>query len=204
MKNYGIKTIPNDMMLWSKTLILLAGILWTGVFCPAVSHSGDLRRADLPKEARVSEKIFGLPGLTNVGRVAPGIFRGAQPTAEGFRTLKSMGIRTVINLRNKHSERKAVEESGMKSIEIPFDIFSTPEASRVDKVISLMSDERNHPVFLHCAHGQDRTGTIVAIYRMKINEWSLSMAEEEMQAFGFNDIWVHLKSYVRQYPNANK
>ncbi len=175
-----------------------------GVFCPAVSHSGDFRRADLPKEARVSEKIFGLPGLTNVGRVAPGIFRGAQPTAEGFRTLKSMGIRTVINLRNKHSERKAVEESGMKSIEIPFDIFSTPEASRVDNVITLMSDERNHPVFVHCAHGQDRTGTIVAIYRMKINGWSLSKAEEEMQSFGFNDIWVHLKSYVRQYPDAIK
>jgi len=204
MKNYGIRTIPNDMMLSSKALILITGILWIIVFCPDVSHSGDRRRADLPKEARVSEKIFGLPGLTNAGRVAPGIFRGAQPTAEGFRTLKRMGIRTVINLRNKHSEKQAGEESGMKSIEIPFDMFSNPDTSRVDKVIALMTDERNHPVFVHCAHGQDRTGTIVAIYRMKVNGWSLSMAEEEMQAFGFNDIWVHLKRYVRQYTNANK
>ena len=199
-----MRTRPNDMMPWSKALILLTGIIWMGVFCPDVSHSGDLSRADLPKEARVSEKIFGLTGLSNVGRVAPGIFRGAQPTAEGFRTLKIMGIRTVVNLRNKHSEKQAVEESGMKSIEIPFDIFSTPEASSVDKVIALMSDKRNHPVFVHCAQGQDRTGTIVAIYRMKVNGWSLSMAEQEMQDFGFNDIWVHLKSYVRQYPEANK
>ncbi|MGZ9148741.1 MAG: hypothetical protein ACXW4G_10250 [Candidatus Deferrimicrobiaceae bacterium] len=56
----------------------------------------------LPGNVRVSEHLFGLPGLTNVGRVANGIFRGAQPKPEGYATLKAMGVRTVINLRTRH------------------------------------------------------------------------------------------------------
>ncbi len=46
-----------------------------------------LPSAVLPERARISERIFGLPGLSNVGRVAPGIYRGAQPDNEGYLTL---------------------------------------------------------------------------------------------------------------------
>lgn len=63
-----------------------------------------------------------------------------------------------------------------------------------------MVDPANQPVFVHCRHGQDRTGIVVAAYRMKVDKWSLPDAETEMQAFGFNDIWVNFKKFIRQYP----
>lgn len=152
----------------------------------------------LPKGAWVSEKIYGLPGLKNVGRVAPGIYRGAQPEEDGYTTLKQMGIRTVINLRNAHDERKEVEGAGMHYLEFPMRMFGEVNERSVQYAIKAMSDSSNHPVFLHCKLGQDRTGIVVAVYRLE-EHWALKQAEAEMQDYGFNDIWVHLMRYVRNY-----
>ncbi len=166
--------------------------------------NGSLLKAVLPETARISETIFGLPGLPNAGRVAPGFFRGAQPEPEGYKTLKAMGIKTVINLRSKHGEKQAVEAAGMQSIEIPINTIKGMDIATVNKVLSIMTDPDNQPVFVHCKHGEDRTGVIVAIYRMEVDGWSLSDAEAEMQAFGFNDIWVHLKKFLLEYPEMKR
>jgi protein tyrosine/serine phosphatase len=160
--------------------------------------------AVLPDGARVSERLFGLPGLENVGRVAPGILRGAQPRPAGYKTLKSMGIRTVISLRSRHGESRAVEAAGMRSIELPMNALADVDAEAVREAVAIMTDPANLPVFVHCAHGQDRTGVVVAVYRMDVDGWKKAAAEEEMQAFGFNDIWTQLKDFVRRYPAKAK
>jgi tyrosine-protein phosphatase SIW14 len=153
----------------------------------------------LPDGARVSERILGLAGHSNVGRVAPGVYRGAQPLPEGYRTLRAMGIRTVVNLRTRHSEKAAVESAGMRSIEIPISTTSTIDPKTVKQALSAITDSTNQPVFLHCAQGRDRTGVVVAVYRMEVDGWSNAEAEAEMQTFGFHDAWVHMKSFVRGY-----
>jgi tyrosine-protein phosphatase SIW14 len=151
------------------------------------------------EEARLSERIFGLKGLTNVGRVAPNVYRGAQPLPEGYTTLKKMGIRTVINLRTAASEKRAVEAAGMKSVEIPLSVWTDVSPKTIDGIIDIMRDPANQPVFLHCRQGRDRTGIVVAAYRMKVDGWSFAEAEAEMQSFGFNDIWHELKESIREY-----
>lgn len=158
------------------------------------------RAASLLDRARVSERIFGLPGLSNVGRVASGVYRGAQPKPEGYPTLSAMGIRTVINLRLLHSEREAVTAAGMKSIEIPMNTFKDVSPEKVKRAIGFIRDPANQPVFVHCAHGQDRTGIVVAAYRMEADGWSREDAIAEMQAFGFNNIWHELMEFVQKYP----
>lgn len=156
--------------------------------------------ASLLPAAHASERIYGtLPGLANVGRVAPGVLRGAQPEAEGYATLKKMGIRTVINLRTSMSERAEVEGAGMRSIEVPIAMSRDGLKEKVDRVVALMADPANQPVFLHCRHGQDRTGIVVAAYRIKMDGWALAEAEAEMQDFGFNDVWVNFKKFIRAY-----
>lgn len=159
--------------------------------------------ARVPGTARVSERIFGLPGLANVGRLAPGILRGAQPKPEGYATLKAMGVRTVINLRTSHSEKAAVEAAGMRSVEIPMDSMKNVDPAAVRKALSVMTDPANQPVFVHCAHGKDRTGVVSAVYRMEVDGWSAAEADAEMEAFGFHEVWFQLEKFVRDYPKGN-
>lgn len=153
-----------------------------------------------PEGARLSERLYNLPGLSNVGRMAPGVFRGAQPSVEGYATLKKMGIKTVIDLRTTENEKAKVEAAGMKAIAVPIAMSHDGLKEKVDRVVSLMADPANQPVFVHCRHGQDRTGIVVAAYRMKVGKWSLADAETEMQAFGFNNIWINFKKFIHQYP----
>lgn len=157
------------------------------------------RPTGVPDGVCVSERLFGLPGLKKVGRVAQGVYRGAQPTSEGYATLKKMGIRTIVNLRTTESEKKAVEAAGMKSVEIPLGMFNNGDAEKVDKIVAVMADPSNRPVFVHCKLGQDRTGVVVAAYRMKIEQWPLRLAEAEMESFGFNGVWVNLRNFLHRY-----
>lgn len=155
--------------------------------------------AVLPGENRVSERLFGLPGLTCVGRVAPGIFRGAQPEPEGYATLKVMGVRTVINVRQRHGEREAVEAAGMRYVEIPISFLTKVDPAVVRKALSVMTDPANQPVFIHCSVGSDRTGVVVAIYRMEVDGWSKPEAEAELESFGYHWIWFQLKKTVKEW-----
>jgi len=155
-----------------------------------------------PGTGRVSVRLFGLRGLTSVGRVAPGIFRGAQPEPEGYATLKAMGVRTVINLRTRHGERKAVEAAGMRYVEIPMSFWKNVDPAVVRVALSAMTDPANQPVFVHCSRGVDRTGVVAAVYRMEVDGWSKAEAEAEMEAFGFHEIWSQLKEFVRWYPGG--
>jgi len=161
---------------------------------PSSSHS-----AAVLDSAHSSERLYNLPGLDNVGRVESGIFRGAQPGKDGYATLKRMGIKTVIDLRTTANEKKQVEAAGMQAIAVPIVMSRKGLREKVDRVVALMADPANQPVFVHCRHGQDRTGIVVAAYRMKQLGWSLADAEAEMQAFGFNDVWINFKRFIRQY-----
>src|SRR5512133_509606 len=153
----------------------------------------------LPASAHSSERIYNLPGLSNVGRVAPGLLRGAEVGKDGYATLKSMGVKTVIDMRTTANEKNEVEAAGMKAIAIPIEMTRDGLKEKVDKVVALMADPANQPVYVHCRHGQDRTGIVVAAYRMKQQGWSLADAEAEMQAFGFNDVWVNFRKFIRGY-----
>lgn len=179
-------------------------VLWPGVAAsPDNTSSHGITVGDnsvaLPRNFRVSERLFGLPGLTKVGRVAPGIFRGAQPKSEGYATLKAMGVRTVLNLRTRHGEREAVEAAGMRYVEIPMSFLKNVDPAAVRKVLAVMTDPANQPVFVHCSRGVDRAGVVMAVYRMDVDGWSEAEAEAEMEAFGFHEVWFQLKEFVRRY-----
>jgi len=70
-------------------------------------------------------------GIDNFDKVSPTLYRGAQPTDEGFRTLaSSYGVKTVINLRDSDDTHEAqiVHDAGMTYIHIPLDAETVTEA----------------------------------------------------------------------------
>ncbi|SJZ39459.1 protein tyrosine/serine phosphatase [Trichlorobacter thiogenes] len=175
-------------------LTILAGIAWANA--PAVATKP---AANQTVVIRSSEHLYNLPGLGNAGRVAPGVYRGEQPGPGGYTTLKQLGVKTVIDLRTSESEKAQVEAAGMRAIAVPIEMTRKGLKEKVDQVVALMADPANQPVYVHCRHGQDRTGIVVAAYRMTLDNWSLKDVEAEMQSFGFNDVWVNFKKFIRSY-----
>ncbi len=142
-------------------------------------------------------------GIANAAQLAPGIYRGAQPTAEGFQALKRLGVRTIVNLREEHSEKREVEAHGFRSVEIPLraDVLGSraPTREEIKVFLDVVRDPENQPVFFHCRRGCDRAGVMAAIYRMEVEGWSKQDALEEMRRFDFAEFYVSLRRCVEEY-----
>ena len=139
-----------------------------------------------------------VPGLPNLHKVSDSLYRGAQPTAEGMRRLKAMGIRTVVNLRSFHSDRDEIGDTGLAYEHIYMKAWH-PEDKEVVRFLQIVSDENRTPVFAHCQHGADRTGTMCSIYRIAVQGWTVEDAVTEMTqgGFGFHGVWQNLIAYIR-------
>jgi protein tyrosine phosphatase (PTP) superfamily phosphohydrolase (DUF442 family) len=139
-----------------------------------------------------------LEGLPNLHKVTPSLYRGAQPLDPGFAQLKNLGIKTVINLRAFHSDREMTGKTGLKCEDISFKTWH-PEDEDVIRFLQIAGNAENAPVFVHCQHGADRTGTMCAIYRMVICGWDKDTAIREMTdgGFGFHPVWKNLVSYLQ-------
>ena len=137
-----------------------------------------------------------LPGLTNFATVSADLYRGAQPTAEGFRALARMGVKTVVNLRAFHDDAKLLEGTGLGYVRITFEPWK-PNPREVATFLNILADPARRPVFVHCQHGADRTGTMVAAYRMVFQGWTLEQALAELPNFGFHRVWSNLKTFLR-------
>ena len=111
--------------------------------------------------------------------------------------MERMGIRTVIDLRMFHSDEKNIKGTSLKYISIPMAPWD-PEIEEVRAFLTAVTDPDNQPVFVHCQHGSDRTGTLTAVYRMVIQGWIKERAIEEMTEgpFGFHEFWSGLPKFL--------
>ncbi len=135
-----------------------------------------------------------LRGLSNFHLVAPGIYRGAAPTAEGLATLKSMNIHTIIDLRIEPKpvklEKARAKAMGFNWINLPMG-SDPPTAKQVATFLAVLTKAPKERVFVHCQYGADRTGCMIGIYRVSVQGWPFAKAYAEMLHYGFKP---HLKS----------
>jgi protein tyrosine phosphatase (PTP) superfamily phosphohydrolase (DUF442 family) len=140
------------------------------------------------------------PGLPNLHKVTDGLYRSAQPTAEGMQRAREMGIETVVNLRSFHSDRDEIGETGLAYEHIYMKAWH-PEDEEVVRFLQIATDPDRQPVLVHCQHGADRTGTMCAAYRIAVEGWAVEDAVEEMTegGYGFHDVWEGtLLDYLRE------
>ena len=137
------------------------------------------------------------PGLPNLYKVDDHLYRGAQPTADGIGELKKMGIRTVINLRALHSDRDEIGDTEIGYVHIPMTAINAHNIHAIAFLQTLL-DPTKAPVFVHCQHGADRTGTIVAVYRILIHDWTKKEALREMirGGYGFHTVFEGLIKFI--------
>lgn len=144
-------------------------------------------------------------GIPNFGQVTPVLLRGGQPTTDGYRELKQMGVDVVVSFRHEKGEnsleRRAVESFGMRFVSLPWHAWDTPADGEVERFFALLAANRHNKVFIHCQQGRDRTGTMVALYRIAVDRWCPESAVAEMKAYHYHHFFFpQLQTYVENFP----
>ncbi len=138
-----------------------------------------------------------LIGVPNLHKVSDTLYRSAQPSAEGMKNLKTMGIETIVNLRSFHSDRHKIKGTGLAYEHIYMKAWH-PEEEDAIRFLHIVTNPKRSPVLVHCQHGADRTGAMCAIYRVAVQGWGKEEALKEMTegGFEFHGIWQDLVRWM--------
>ncbi len=158
------------------------------------------RPLNIPRDASPALKEAAAM-IPNLSVVSPSLIRGSQPSVPSLSLLKTAGVKTIINLRNEPiliaQEASAAKRAGIDYVNIPMALFDTPTRQQFQKFLSIV--DNNGPVFVHCQMGEDRTGTMVAVYRIARQGWDPNRAYQEMTAMGFKSFLGSLSGAVFDY-----
>ena len=147
------------------------------------------------------------PGVPNFHTIDEHLYRGAQPSDEGFKNLAKLGIKVVIDLREgkDHAilEKKMVESAGMRYANVPMHGLSAPTDEQMATVFALLGDSSGWPAFVHCRRGADRTGTVIACYRISHDHWQNEKALQEAKLYGMSRVEIAMQHYILDFKSLS-
>lgn len=132
-------------------------------------------------------KPLKLDGMPNLNLVAPHLYRSAQPTAEGFKAArKQLHLQTSLSLRESSKDIDLLVGTGIDNQSVPMNAAHITDAEIISALKIIRAAQDKGPVLVHCLHGADRTGVVIAMYRILYQGWSKSEAIDELKNGGFN------------------
>ena len=142
-----------------------------------------------------------------IHRIDDRVYRGKQPHDGDFAELAHMGIKTVLDLRggmiHRPREKKLVEAAGMQYVSVRLSGLFPPKEQQMAEILALLEDPARGPVFVHCRHGDDRAGMVIACYRIAHDHWTNAKALEEARHLGLNPLELLMRRYILRF-DANK
>jgi protein tyrosine phosphatase (PTP) superfamily phosphohydrolase (DUF442 family) len=143
------------------------------------------------------------PELPRFRQIDAQLYRGAQPRRGGLSRLTELGINTVVNLRGADALTRTDEAEaralGLNYFNIPLPVWGRPDDASVKRVMQIVSAPESGRVFIHCKDGVDRTGMIVALYRMTREDWSPDVAIDEAMRSGMRRNQYWMRDYINDY-----
>lgn len=117
--------------------------------------------------------------IQNFHKALPGVYRGAVISKEGnlLKLKEQYKIQWIIDLKNKENSLVSkINELGMAYSNIKFDPnFNPQNVSSKNAVLSIIgavictvanAQKNKKRVFIHCQHGSDRTGLVIAVLKI--------------------------------------
>jgi protein tyrosine/serine phosphatase len=181
---------------------------------PASEHSASDPAVKEVANAHKEKPLLQRGDLPNFHEVYPYLYRGGEPTEAGMSQLKTKGVGTIIDLRAKTeqeiAEAKIAKQLGFKYINLPM-TSEAPTPAQINKVLSSIEDAKkkhmngdtHSAVFVHCAHGSDRTGCMIGIWRVSRDGWDYPTAYKEMRKYYFTPKFVKLAGAVQKEAARN-
>ena len=151
-----------------------------------------------------------LPNIKNFGLVDDGIYRGAQPSPTNILELYNFGINTILDLRGDKTvaREKIVVEALSNStkqitfINVPLNGLKAPTKEQIAQLLKILETAKR-PIFFHCQHGQDRTGTLAALWRMSHDNWSNEKALQEAKFYHINPLQFSMRHLISHWVSFN-
>lgn len=165
----------------------------------------------VPSPTRFLFVLFAVPafagspveGIKNFHQVDEHVYRGGQPDHQGFLSLAHLGVKTIVDLREPGSRSSAEEADvtadGMKYINVPMTGLTPPSEAEMNKLLGILEDNNQGPVFVHCMRGADRTGAVIAAYRIQHDRWENTRALKEAESLGMSFFQFPRKKFIRAY-----
>jgi tyrosine-protein phosphatase SIW14 len=162
--------------------------------------------AQIPAPAGSATATLSRIQIGNFGKVNDHYFRGSQPKGSDYRNLAALGVKTVIDLQRDGPSNEAsdVSAAGMKFFRIGMTTTKAPTDAQIAQFFEIVTNPANQPVYVHCAGGRHRTGTMTALYRMTFDGWTPAQAYGEMKQYRFEGFPDHpvLRNFVYAYNAA--
>lgn len=148
----------------------------------------------------------------NFAKVRDDLYRGGHPSAAQLAYLKGLGVRTVVDLEipdlieatedDIAQEERDATAAGLTVVHAPMSAFEAAQSDRFDAqmtgVLDLLGDRTKGPFYVHCKHGQDRTGLVIGLERVVGEKWAAKDAYNEMLRIGFHPFFLGLKHYFER------
>jgi len=180
--------------------MLAAAVFGIAITCAIAFPSTPKQQVPPPADPAV---IITIPGVSNAARVESTLYRGGQPSAAAYAELKKLGIDVVVDFQDSvkeiQSEKQLVEAGGMAFVSIPWSATKDPTRETVTAFFATLRASPGKKVFVHCERGADRTGTMIALYRIANDHWTPDQAVAEMKAFHY---WSFLLPHLARYVQA--
>ncbi len=189
--------LPLGVALWSSAVPLSQPAL--AASCSERPGDADLYNSNL------------VPSLFKKDHPALPFYRGSAPTQAGLERLKQLGVTTIVDLRKGEAEgtrvksrvvkncnlsdphlpmsptqeATVVRKLGLKYVRLP--MYNAPNQEQASTFLAMTSDPKAaKSIYVHCQHGRDRTGGMVALYRLQHDRWDFQKALAEMRGYGFD------------------
>ncbi len=163
-------------------MIKASSSLITIFFLALISGCKTPNSALVTREAIWAKKIS-LKGYDNLYKIDDALYRSEQPNSIDMAVLDSIGVKAIVNLRWIKTDNYEAKNTSLKLIHVPINTWTISYENVVMAMKAIMNEKEQ--VLVHCKHGSDRTGCIVAVYRMLKCNWSKEQAIREFREGGY-------------------
>jgi tyrosine-protein phosphatase SIW14 len=182
--------------------LLVSPALWAG------GTGRQTKQETQTPKARAIGRRLQQEGVRNFGEVTPNLYRGGLANNAGLEAIAKLGVKVIVDTHAHYDkEAKEARSLGMEYVAIPWHC-PWPKDEVFAKFLKLLRENKGKKVFVHCRLGDDRTGMMIAAYRMAEEGWTAEEAMTEMKSFGFSRshhiICPSLAGYEKSFPERLK